>query len=215
MLIFRVAGRSVGTSLACRIARPFYSYRLVPLQGARAMRSLLSFAKLIDSFNQRFGVVATWLVLAACFVSAGNAMSRYAISVSSNAWLEVQWYMFAGIVMLGAAYTLNRNEHVRVDVLYGRLSVRTRAWIDLLGLLIFMMPATLLLAWMSWPFFIDAYQGNETSGNAGGLIRWPAKLLLPLGFALLSLQGVSEIIKRIAYLRGVYNMDTQYERPLQ
>lgn len=179
------------------------------------MKRLLGVAHAIDSVNARIGVIANWLVLLACLVSAGNALSRYTISLSSNAWLEMQWYMFAGIVMLGASYTLYKNEHVRVDILYGRCSPRRRAWIDLLGLIFFLMPATLLLVWMSWPFFVDSWIGNEQSNNAGGLVRWPAKLMLPLGFALLSLQGLSEIVKRIAYLRGGYNMDTQYERPLQ
>jgi TRAP-type mannitol/chloroaromatic compound transport system permease small subunit len=123
--------------------------------------------------------------------------------------------MFAGIVLLGAAYTLNRNEHVRVDVVYGRLRPRTQAWIDLMGMILFLMPTCVILAWMSWPFFLDAYSSGEISSNAGGLIRWPVKIMLPIGFAMLVAQGISEIIKRIGYLAGVYNMDTQYERPLQ
>lgn len=179
------------------------------------MQGWLRFSRVVDAVNQRIGWIATWLVLLSCLISAGNASLRYAVSISSNAWLEVQWYMFAGIVMLGASYTLNRNEHVRVDVLYGRQPPRRRAWIDLLGLIVFLMPATLLMAWLAWPFFHESWRIGEQSNNAGGLIRWPAKVLLPVGFALLSLQGISEIIKRIAYLRGLLHMDTHYERPLQ
>jgi TRAP-type mannitol/chloroaromatic compound transport system permease small subunit len=179
------------------------------------MSFLLSLARFIDKINESVGKVAVWLVLLSCMISAGNATSRYALDLSSNAWLEIQWYMFAGIVLLGAAYTLNRNEHVRVDVVYGRLRPRTQAWIDLMGMILFLMPTCVILAWMSWPFFLDAYSSGETSSNAGGLIRWPVKIMLPIGFAMLVAQGISEIIKRIGYLAGVYNMDTQYERPLQ
>jgi len=179
------------------------------------MQGLLAFAGLIDRINQRVGMLATWLVLLSCLVSAGNATIRYLLSMSSNAWLELQWYMFAGIVMLGASYTLKLNEHVRVDVLYGGLQARARAWIDLLGTIFFLMPTALLIAWMSWPMFWDSYATGEMSSNAGGLIRWPVKLLVPVGAVLLALQGLSEIIKRVGYLRGQYDMDTHYEKPLQ
>ena len=179
------------------------------------MKFLLGIAHAIDRLNAGVGVIANWLVLLACVLSAGNAMSRYTVNLSSNAWLEVQWYMFAGIVMLGASYTLFRNEHVRVDIWYGRQAPRVRAWVDLLGLIVFLLPATVLLVWMSWPFFLDAWTNNEQSMNSGGLTRWPAKLMLPLGFLLLTLQGLSEIVKRIGYLRGLYHMDVQYERPMQ
>lgn len=179
------------------------------------MEGWLRLSRWIDALNERVGRIANWLVLLSCMISAGNACMRYGFSMSSNAWLEVQWYMFAGIVMLGASYTLNRNEHVRVDVLYGRQTPRRRAWIDLLGLIVFLMPATILLTWLSWPFFAEAWRIGEESNNAGGLVRWPAKLLLPLGFGLLTLQGVSEIVKRVGYLRGLHHMDTTYERPLQ
>ena len=179
------------------------------------MNPLLRLSGLIDALNQQLAKLANWLVLLACLVSAGNAMIRYALDTSSNAWLEVQWYMFAGMVMLGAPYTLKLNEHVRVDVIYGHLQPRTRAWIDLLGLIFFLMPAALLIMEMSWPYFVESLRGHEVSPNAGGLIRWPVKLIIPVGMGLLALQGVSEIIKRIGYLLGVYNMDTQYERPAQ
>ena len=179
------------------------------------MQFLLGVARLIDWFNEKVSLIAVWLVLASCLVSAANAGLRYVISQSSNAWLEMQWYMFAGIVMLGAAFVYKVNEHVRVDVVYGRLASRRRAWIDLLGTIFFLLPVAFVLTWLSWPFFVDAWVTDEMSSNAGGLARWPAKLAIPLGFALLLLQGVSEIIKRIGYLRGEFEMETHYERPLQ
>lgn len=179
------------------------------------MKPLLKFAEGIDWLNARFGAIATWLVLLACLISAGNAMVRYGFSISSNAWLEVQWHMFAGVVMMGAAYTLRMNEHVRVDVIYGRLGARTRAWVDLLGMLAFLLPVVVLMARLSWPVFATAFSTNEMSNNPGGLPMWPAKAMLPLGFVLLTLQGVSEIIKRVGYLLGTYEMNTFYERPLQ
>lgn len=182
---------------------------------ALRMKPLLGFAHAIDRLNSGFGLIATWLVLAATLVSAINATTRYAVDMSSNAWLELQWYMFAGIVMLGAPVVLRVNEHVRVDVIYGKLPNRTRAWIDLLGMIFFLLPGAILIGQMAWPWFVDSWINNELSSNAGGLARWPAKLAMPLGFALLVLQGIAEIIKRVAYLAGVYQMDTHYERPLQ
>ncbi len=181
----------------------------------KSMRAALASARAIDCINERLGRVAVWLVLIACLVSAANAISRYALDLSSNAWLEMQWYLFAGIVLLGAPHVLTTNGHVRVDIFYGRLSSRARALIDLLGLLVFLLPVTGVIAWMAWPFFLDAYHSSETSSNAGGLVRWPVKLLLPLGFFLLVLQGISEVIKRIAFLRGLITLDAHYEKPLQ
>jgi TRAP-type mannitol/chloroaromatic compound transport system permease small subunit len=169
----------------------------------------------IDWLNEKVGRIAVWAVLVSCLVSAVNATLRYLISSSSNAWLELQWYLFGVMVLLGAPFVLKVNEHVRVDVVYSRLTPRRQAMIDLFGIIFFLMPAAILLAWMSWPWFVDSYVNNEMSSNAGGLVRWPVKLLLPLGFGLLMLQGISEIIKRIAYLRGLITMDTHYERPLQ
>jgi TRAP-type mannitol/chloroaromatic compound transport system permease small subunit len=180
-----------------------------------SVRFLLFVSNCIDTVNERVSRIASWLVLLACLVSAGNAISRYAASVSSNAWLEIQWYMFSGIFLLGASYTLCRNQHVRVDVLYSHLSTRGQIWVDLLGTLLFLLPATIIIGWLSWPIFHDAWTSGEMSSNAGGLLRWPVKLLLPLGFALLSLQGLSEIIKRIAMLTGHLKVDLHYERPLQ
>lgn len=181
------------------------------------MRLLLSFSAIIDAMNEKIGLICNWLVLLACVVSAGNAMIRYAYDQSSNAWLEVQWYMFAVIVMFGAAYTLRKNEHVRVDLLYMTLSRRGQLWIDILGTLFFLIPTCAILAWLSWPFFMQSYNVFEHSSNAGGLIRWPIKLVLPLGFALVALQGISELIKRVAFLNdyAVDSLEAHYERPTQ
>jgi TRAP-type mannitol/chloroaromatic compound transport system permease small subunit len=179
------------------------------------MASWLRFAHAVDWVNERFAKAAVWAAFLSCMVSAINATVRYLISDSSNAWLELQWYLFAATVMVGAPFVLKVNEHVRVDVVYSRLGPRRQAWVDLLGLVLFLMPAVVLLAWMSWPYVVESYHSGETSSNAGGLIRWPFKVLVPLGFALLSAQGLAEIVKRIAFLRGVYPMDTHYERPLQ
>ena len=181
------------------------------------MRILLSFSTLIDAMNEKIGLICNWLVLLACIVSAGNAMVRYAYDQSSNAWLEVQWYMFAVIVMFGAAYTLRKNEHVRVDIFYMTLSRRGQLWVDILGTLVFLIPTCTILAWLSWPFFIQSFNVLEHSSNAGGLLRWPIKLVLPLGFALVALQGISELIKRGAFLNdyAVDSLEAHYERPTQ
>src|SRR5215469_10660949 len=179
------------------------------------LRGLLAVSSFIDWINEKIGLVTNFLVLLACVVSAGNAMSRYAFNLSSNAWLEVQWYMFAVIVMFGASYTLRRNEHVRVEIFYLMLSERGQLWLDLICTIVFMVPICLLLAYLSWPFFQLSYDTAEVSGNAGGLIRWPIKFVLPSGFVLLALQGISEIIKRIAAIEGLAKVDAHYERPLQ
>ena len=179
------------------------------------MKTALKLAHAIDRLNDGFGWLAVWAAFLSCMISAANAMSRYAFHLSSNAWLEIQWYLFGACVMFGGAVVLRLNEHVRVDVMYGRYKPRTKAWVDLLGMIFFLMPMALLLAWTSWPFFVDSWNLMEQSSNEGGLIRWPAKIVMPLGFASLALQGISEIIKRIAFLRGGYAMDTQYDRPLQ
>jgi TRAP-type mannitol/chloroaromatic compound transport system permease small subunit len=179
------------------------------------MAILLSLSRLIDAMNERLGWIANVCILISCLVSAGNAFSRYAFNLSSNAWLEIQWYLFAAVVMLGTSYVLRMNEHVRVDLVYGNVSARAQLWIDFLGTLVFLLPATLLLAYMSWPLFTDSWRVQEVSTNAGGLIRWPVKLLLPVGFVMLSLQGLSELIKRWAAIRGYVKIDTRYERPVQ
>jgi TRAP-type mannitol/chloroaromatic compound transport system permease small subunit len=177
------------------------------------MKALLALSRTIDSLNERVGRTVLWLVLATTLVSAANAGMRYSFGMASNAWLELQWYLFAAIFLLAAGYTLKHNGHVRIDILYGRLSERGRAWIDLVGTLVFLLPLCLLLVWFSWPGFTDAWQHSEMSPDAGGLLRWPVRLLIPLGFALLALQGISEIIKRIAFLRGLITL-TQ-EQPVE
>ncbi len=179
------------------------------------MGGLLKASRVIDAVNDRFGTLATWLVLLACLISTGNAISRYAFSVSSNAWLEVQWYMLAGIVFFGAPHTFKRNEHVRVDVIYSALSERARLWIDIFGGVFFLLPFCAVLLYFTWPWFLDFWQIGESSSNAGGLIRWPVKLVLVLGFALLALQAVSELIKRAAALADSYRLEHHYETPLQ
>jgi TRAP-type mannitol/chloroaromatic compound transport system permease small subunit len=182
------------------------------------MHALMALSRGIDALSAAFGKVADWMVAAACLISAANAVIRYSLSNSSNAWLEAQWYLLAGMVMLGASYTLFRNEHVRVDLLYSNYSARTRLHVDIFGMTFFLLPATILLTWMTWPFFVTSWLSDEGSSNAGGLLRWPVKLVLPLGFLLLTLQGFSEIIKRIALLRGMdpeTEVVTEYQRPDQ
>jgi TRAP-type mannitol/chloroaromatic compound transport system permease small subunit len=179
------------------------------------MRPLLALSDGIDWLNEKLGGVCNWLVLAACVVSAGNAMIRYAFGYSSNSWLEMQWYMFAIFVMFGASYTFKKNEHVRVEILYLMLSERGQIWLDMIGTLFFLIPSCLLLAYLSWPFFMQSYVVSEISSNAGGLIRWPIKIVVPAGFVLLALQGASEVIKRIAALKGYVMIVAKYERPVQ
>jgi TRAP-type mannitol/chloroaromatic compound transport system permease small subunit len=170
---------------------------------AHPMRSTLAaVCRAIDLLNEKISWLAAVAVLAACLISAGNAVLRYGWDISSNAWLEIQWYLFALTVMLGAAHVLRRNEHVRVDILYARLPARWALLLDICGLAFFLLPVTVLLTALSWPVFARAFVSGEVSSNAGGLLRWPALLLLPLGFGLVSLQGVAEIIKRILVLQG-------------
>ena len=181
------------------------------------MGGLLAVSHAIDRVSRVAGIVASVLVLLSCLISAGNAASRYLFSLSSNAWLEIQWQMFAGIFLLGSAYVFKLNEHVRVDLLYGSRSERAKLWIDVFGLIAFFFPAVLAILYMAWPFFLASFRSGEYSPNASGLILWPVKMLLPLGFALLALQGVSELIKRIAALRGEAPAGeiAAYEKPLQ
>jgi TRAP-type mannitol/chloroaromatic compound transport system permease small subunit len=167
------------------------------------MKSLLAFSRGVDALNEHIGRLVYWCVLIMVLVSAANATSRYALNMASNAWLELQWYLFAVVFLLCAGYTLLHNEHIRIDVVSSHLSRRAQMWIDVFGILVFMLPMTLFIMWLSWPIFMNAWTSGEISGSAGGLIRWPARLLVPVGFFLLSLQGFSELIKRIAYLRGV------------
>ncbi|MDO6964187.1 TRAP transporter small permease subunit [Rhizobium alvei] len=179
------------------------------------MEALLSFSRGIDAVSRKLGQFADYLVLLCSLISAGNAIVRYLFSYSSNGWLEIQWYMFAAIVLLGASYTLKMNEHVRVDLFYGSVSDRTRLFIDIFGIIFFLLPVTAYFAWACWPFFYGSYLEGEMSPNASGLIRWPVKLVLVIGFAFLFLQGVSELIKRLAALFGKVAIDTKYEKPLQ
>jgi TRAP-type mannitol/chloroaromatic compound transport system permease small subunit len=167
------------------------------------MKLLLRLSGLIDALSERVGRLSYWLILLMVLVSAGNAVIRYAFNMSSNAWLEIQWYLFSAVFLLCAGYTLLHNQHVRIDVISGRLSRRARAWIDLLGALFFLLPMAIAIMWMSWPVFVQAYELNEASSSAGGLTVWPARLMVPVGFFLLILQGISELIKRVAFLRGL------------
>ncbi|WP_448205553.1 TRAP transporter small permease subunit [Azospirillum sp. sgz302134] len=167
------------------------------------MRFLLRISGLIDAVNNGIGKLVTWLVLVAVLVSAINAVVRYSVNYSSNAWLELQWYLFAAIFLLCSGYTFLRNEHIRIDIVLGRFSKRVQAAVDVFGILFFLFPMALLIMWLSWPMFMDSFRTHEMSSDAGGLIRWPAKFLVPAGFFLLSAQGLSELIKRIAFLAGV------------
>lgn len=202
------------------------------------MGVLLKLSRAIDRINEQFGVLANWFVLLSCLVSAGNAAVRYGINGllalaqdfpflhgigsgigwygnHANAFLEAQWYMFTAIVLLGGPYTLKVNEHVRVDLFYGMVSDRARIWIDIIGGVLFLLPICVILIYFTWLWFLDSFQIGEQSNNAGGLVRWPVKLLLPVGFALMALQGISEIIKRVAALEHVIDADFKYEKPLQ
>jgi TRAP-type mannitol/chloroaromatic compound transport system permease small subunit len=202
------------------------------------MQALLKVANAIDRCNRWLSLIAIWFVLLAALLSAFNAFFRYSINeiaavardhpkfsslntvlsvygANSNAFLEAQWYMFAAIAMFGAAYTLKVNEHVRVDLLYGWVTERTRTWIDLIGGIFCLIPFCVVLSYLTWPWFVDAWYSGEVSTNAGGLVRWPVKLILPVGFALVAVQGVSEIIKCVAALTTDYVREHAYEKPLQ
>jgi TRAP-type mannitol/chloroaromatic compound transport system permease small subunit len=167
------------------------------------MNGLLGVSRLIDRLSELVGKTTMWLILAVTLISAVNAIIRKAFDVSSNAWLEVQWYLFAAVFLLGAGYVFLKNAHVRIDFVSTRLTPRARNWIDVLGIIFFLIPLCVLIIQLSWPLFYNAFITGESSSNAGGLIRWPVYALLPLGFALLLLQAISELIKRIAFLRGL------------
>jgi TRAP-type mannitol/chloroaromatic compound transport system permease small subunit len=179
------------------------------------MKALMAVSRAIDRLSMRIGQVAALCMVAACAVSCGNALLRYAFSRSSNFWLEIQWYLFGAMFMLAAAYTLQRNEHVRVDLIYGTLKPRARLLFDIFGTLLFLIPTCAVAGWLTFWFFWDAWVTGEQAANAAGLPRWPAKLMFPLGFALLLLQAASELIKRIEALLGVQAFDTSYETPVQ
>ena len=167
------------------------------------MKGLLVFSRAIDALNEHVGKLTYWLILAAVLISTGNAVVRYTLNMSSNAWLEIQWYLFSFVFLFCAGYTLLHNQHVRIDIVTGGLSPRAKAWIDILGTVFFLLPMAITIMWLSWPVFTDAYRSNEISTNAGGLLIWPGRLMVPAGFLLLVLQGLSEMINRVAVLRGL------------
>jgi TRAP-type mannitol/chloroaromatic compound transport system permease small subunit len=166
------------------------------------VNALIALSRAIDALTERVGRLVYWLILAVVLISAANATVRKAFNYSSNAYLEIQWYLFSVIFLFGAGYTFLRNEHVRIDIIAGRLSPRTQNWIDVVGIVLFLFPMSIIIMWLSWPLFVDSYVRNEVSTNAGGLIIWPARLMIPVGFALLIMQAVSELIKRVAFLAG-------------
>jgi TRAP-type mannitol/chloroaromatic compound transport system permease small subunit len=166
------------------------------------LNALLALSRAIDALTERVGRFVYWLVLVVVLISAANATVRKAFDYSSNAYLEIQWYLFSVIFLFGAGYTLMRNEHVRIDIIAGRLSPRAQNWIDVVGIVLFLFPMSLITMWLSWPLVVDSYTRGEVSSNAGGLIIWPARLMIPIGFALLIVQAVSELIKRVAFLTG-------------
>ena len=181
------------------------------------MNGLMALSRGIDRVNTVIGRNVSWLILLAIFVSAINAIIRKAFSMSSNAWLELQWYLYGAAFLLAAAYTLLENEHIRIDILFGALSRRVQHWIELLGHIFFLMPMVLLTLWLTWPWLARSYRTGEMSMNAGGLMLWPAKALLFTGFLLLLLQGISEIIKKIAVMRGLipdFNAPSGHHAPL-
>src|SRR5689334_6359814 len=173
----------------------------MPRQGG-TVNGLLALSRGIDAMTERVGRLVYWLVLVVVLISAANAVVRKLFNYSSNSYLEIQWYLFSVIFLFGAGYTLLRNEHVRIDIIQGRLSRRAQNWIDVTGIIFFLWPMSIIIMWLSWPLFLDSYARNEVSTNAGGLTIWPARLMIPVGFALLLIQSVSELIKRIAYLQG-------------
>jgi TRAP-type mannitol/chloroaromatic compound transport system permease small subunit len=173
-----------------------------------SMQALLKFSKAVDWLNNLVGKYVIWLILGSTVISAVNAIVRKVFNVSSNAYLEVQWYLFAASFLLAAGYTLLNQEHVKIDVIYSRFSKRGQMWIDVFGFISFLTPVCIAVLWFGIPFFINGFNSGEMSSNAGGLIRWPVYLMMPLGFALLLLQGWSELIKRIAFLQGLIDDPT-------
>jgi TRAP-type mannitol/chloroaromatic compound transport system permease small subunit len=167
------------------------------------VNALLALSRAIDGLNARIGRSMIWLVLIAVIISAANAIIRKAFDMSSNAFLEAQWYLFSAIFLLCSPYTLLRNEHIRIDVVAGRLSNRAQTWIDVFGTVFFLLPMALVVTYLSWEVFVRSWNINEMSTNAGGLVIWPARLLVPVGFSLLVLQGISQLVKLVAYLRGL------------
>ena len=167
------------------------------------MNALLALSRAIDALSERIGRLIYWLILAVVLISAANATVRKLFNYSSNAYLEIQWYLFSVIFLFGAGYVLMHNAHVRIDIVSGRLSARAQNWIDIVGIVLFLFPMAITIMWLSWPLFMDSYTRNEVSTNAGGLVIWPARLMVPIGFFLLIMQGTSELIKRVAFLMGL------------
>jgi len=179
------------------------------------LQNLIKTLHLIDWVTDKLGRLAAVAVILAAMISAGNAFVRYGLDITSNGWLEIQWYLFAATVMLGGPLVLKLNEHVRVDLIYGKLKGHGPVYVDIFGLLVFLLPLCALMVYLSWPLFMKMYLSHEMSSNSGGLVRWPAMLLLPLGFALMFVQGVAEVLKRLLYLAGVIKLDLHYEKPVQ
>ena len=179
------------------------------------MRGLLAFADAVDRLTEWIGQWLKWLVLFSSLISAFNALMRYTIHYSSNAWLEIQWYMFGAMFLLAAGYALKHEEHVRVDVFYSQMTPKQQAWVDVVGGIVFLMPIAVLIAWMSIPMVVNSFRIMEHSSDPGGLLRWPIKIMVPIGFALLALQGVAEIIKKTAVALGIRQPAKFYERPVQ
>jgi len=179
------------------------------------MRGLLAFADAVDRLTEWIGQWVKWLVLFSSLISAFNALMRYTIHYSSNAWLEIQWYMFGAMFLLAAGYALKHEEHVRVDVFFSRMTPKQQAWLDVFGGIFFLMPMAVIIGWLAIPMVVNSYRIMEHSSDAGGLLRWPIKIMIPLGFALLAIQGVAEIIKKFAVATGVREPIKLYERPVQ
>ena len=179
------------------------------------MRFFLAFADAVDRLTEQVGQTVKWLVLFSSVISAFNALMRYTIHYSSNAWLEIQWYMFGAMFLLAAGYALKHEEHVRVDVFFSKMTPKQQAWLDVFGGIFFLMPMALIIAWMSIPVVVNSYRIGEHSSDAGGLLRWPIKIVIPIGFVLLAIQGVAEIIKKYAIATGVREPGKAYERPVQ
>ena len=193
---------TLGAKLVPQLAEAFKAKNPDTTFDIAAEGSTTGISALIDGVNERIGKSVYWLVLVAVLISAGNAIVRKLFNMSSNAFLETQWYLFSAVFLFCAGFTLLRNEHVRIDVIAGRLSPKAQAWIDVFGTLLFLLPMAILFIYLSWPVFVRTYTQGEISTNAGGLMIWPARLLVPIGFTLLSLQGISELIKRVAFLAG-------------
>ena len=166
------------------------------------MSFFLKISRLIDTISDLIGKLSMWFVLATTLISAGNAIVRKAFDTSSNAFLEIQWYLFAAVFMLGSGYAFLRNAHVRIDFISSKFSARGRNWVDAVGIVVFLFPLCYMMVTLGWPLFVNAFETKEMSSNAGGLIRWPVYALIPVGFTILALQGVSELIKRLAFLTG-------------